>query len=46
VSYATIDSGNPGKNIVVLGGVHGDEMHGTAVVEGLLKVFEKEPLHA
>jgi predicted deacylase len=26
--------------------VHGDEMHGTAVVEGLLKVFEKEPLHA
>ncbi len=40
-----IDSNKPGKKIIVLGGVHGSEKTGIAVVEKMINLFEKNKIN-
>jgi predicted deacylase len=38
-----LDSGQPGTRLLVLGGVHGNELSGIVVVREMLEAFERQP---
>ena len=40
-----VDSKKPGKKIIVLGGVHGSEKTGIAVVERMINLFEEDKIN-